>query len=200
MCRFEFFCQNKLIDIGVVFFMHLKLNDKRMRKNILWLILFFFVITLFLTLETLNTKNILDAYLKIFIQPNFVFLSCLAITLIFMILFCVTNNLFISGLGLSLFLCAFYLINFYRREITGWVFVPSDFSFFKSFKAISSFARIKLHYRIVAVPIIIIFLNSILYLLFKKLIKSKIKLQSRLKIFLSACPCFCFYFALLFRK
>lgn len=161
--------------------MCIKKNNKRARENILCLILFFFVIALFLTLETLNTKSILEAYLKIFTQPNFVFLSCLAIALIFIILFCITNNLLVSGLALSLFLCAFYLINFYRREITGWVFVPSDFCFFKSFNSMNNFIRLKLHYRIIAVPIVITFLNSTLYFLSKRLTKTKIKIRSRLK-------------------
>ena len=155
--------------------------------------LFFFVIGLFLTLEVLNTRNIIDAYLKIFTHTNFVFLSCLAIFFLLAIIFSLTGNLFLSSFILSLVLYFFYLINFYRREITGWVFVPSDLNFFKSFQSISSFARLKFHYRIIAVPIVIFFLVCTLFFCYKKS-KIKFKIRSRVKIFFSSILIFLFMF------
>ena len=161
--------------------------------------LFFFVIGLFLTLEVLNTKNIVDAYLKIFTQSNFVFLSCLAIFFLLAIIFSLTGNLFFSSFILSLVLYFFYLINFYRREITGWVFVPSDLNFFKSFTNISSFARLRFHYRIIAVPIVIFFLVCVLFFGYKES-KIKFKIRSRAKIFFSSILIFLFMFCSSFSR
>ena len=161
--------------------------------------LFFFVIGLFLTLEVLNTKNIVDAYLKIFTQSNFVFLSCLAIFFLLAIIFSLTGNLFFSSFILSLALYFFYLINFYRREITGWVFVPSDLNFFKSFTNISSFARLRFHYRIIAVPIVIFFLICVLFFGYKGS-KIKFKIRSRAKIFFSSILIFLFMFCSSFSR
>ena len=161
--------------------------------------LFFFVIGLFLTLEVLNTKNIIAAYLKIFTQINFVFLSCLAIFFLLAIIFSLTGNLFLSSFILSLFLYFFYLINFYRREITGWVFVPSDLNFLKSLGNISGFARLKFHYRIIVVPTVIFFLVCTLFFCYKKS-EIKFKIKSRVKIFLSSTIIFLFTFCSSFSR
>ena len=151
------------------------------------------MVGLFLTLEVLNTKNVIDAYLKIFTQPNFVFLSCFAIFLLWTIFFSLTNNLFLSSFILSLALYLFYFMNFHRREITGWVFVPSDLNFFKSFQSINKFAKLKFHYRIIAVPAVIFFLVCVLFFCYKKS-KIKFKIKSRLKVSFSSITIFLFIF------
>ena len=151
------------------------------------------MVGLFLTLEVLNTKNVIDAYLKIFTQPNFVFLSCFAIFLLWTIFFSLTNNLFLSSFILSLALYLFYFMNFHRREITGWVFVPSDLNFFKSFQSINKFAKLKFHHRIIAVPAVIFFLVCVLFFCYKKS-KIKFKIKSRLKVSFSSITIFLFIF------
>ena len=172
---------------------------QKYKKIFFGLGIFFFVVGLFLTLEVLNTKNIISAYLKIFTQTNFVFLSCLAIFLLWAIFFSLSNNLFLSSFILSLVLYFFYLINFYRREITGWVFVPSDLNFFKSFQSINSFAMLKFHSRIIVVPMIIFFLMCALSFYCKK-IKIKFKIRSCVKIFLSSIIIFLFMFCSSFSR
>lgn len=82
---------------------------------------------------------------------------------------------------MSLLLYIFYVVNFYRKEVTGWAFVPADLGFLKNLGNLASFTNLKYHTRIGAVLAIIIFFLAILFVISKRV---HLKFKKRLKILL----------------
>ena len=98
----------------------------------------------------------------------YTFLSYVAIASVISIFFCLFNNLFASGVLTSTLLYIFYVINYYRKEITGWAFVPADLEFLKNAGNLATFTHLKYHIRIGASFAVIIFLLAILFVVSKR--------------------------------
>lgn len=179
---------------------HMKKNKRLERKKLSPIVIIcalMFPLFLFLTLEVLNTESVFGAYLKVFSHCSYTFLSYIAISASMLIIFCLCNNLFLSGFLTSILLYIFYVVNFYRKEITGWAFVPADLGFLKNAGNLASFAHLKYHIRIGASAAVIIFLLTILFVVSKRI---HVKFKKRLKILLPTLFIFWFMFFTSFAK
>ncbi len=174
-----------------------KLKKKRRKKlpTFIKLYLLLYPLFLFSTLETLNATNIFDVCTRIF--TPYTFLSCTAILLVILMIFSISDNIFLAGFLASIMLYIFYVVNFYRKEITGWVFVPQDFSFIKNLGNLASFTHLNYHKRIGLTFAIIFFLLSILFVISKRV---HLKFAKRFKIFVTSLIIFWILFFTEFSK
>ncbi len=118
-----------------------------------------FPMLLFLTLETMNYSEKNNAILRALNAFPSLILSWILIYLLIVILHLITGRLFISSFVITAVLYFFYVVNFFRKHITGWVFVPTDLSFARKMKNMLDFANLNPDQRIInPLPVVLVLL------------------------------------------
>jgi phosphoglycerol transferase MdoB-like AlkP superfamily enzyme len=124
-----------------------------------------FPLLIFINLERINYFSNNSSLHRVVSALPSVLLSYIFILFLIIMLFTLIYDLFISTLIVSVILYIFYLISFYRKLVTGWVFVPTDITFLNNMSSLADITSISIEWRLIVPTVATILLLTALFVL-----------------------------------